>query len=151
MSVKARIVGDETVPAQNDAMLRYGAATLAFASQLIHLWILQEEFLFRPLSGGLIFLAAVCQGFLAAGLLFGSGKWMVRFGMALNFSLALVWISTRFVGYPGLLGFSRLPVEPLNLAAFAAEVAIVFLLVGVARNSTSGRDAEPRPQPAQKD
>lgn len=132
MSVKTAKIGDGGVNSErSEAIPRYGAATLAFASQLIHLWVLQEEFLFRPLSGGLIFLAAVCQGILAASLVFGSGKWMVRFGIFINTLAAISWITTRFFGVPTLLGFASLPVEPLNLVAFAAEVALIALLFGM--------------------
>lgn len=89
--------------------------------------------MFRPLSGGLIFLVTICQGFLAASLLFGPGKWMLRFGILLNACVVLTWVVTRFVGYPPLLGFARLPVEPLNLAAFAAEIALLILLFKIGR------------------
>lgn len=126
------------IPVQNDAMLCYGAAALAFVSQVIHLWVLQEEFVFRPLSGFLIFLAAICQGFLAVSLLFGPGKWMVRFGILLNACVVLTWVGTRFVGYPGLLGFARLPVEPPNLAATAAEIALLALLFRIGGQIKSG-------------
>jgi hypothetical protein len=50
-----------------------------------------------------------------------------------------------------VLGFDRLPVEPLNLAATAAEVALVILLVGIVRNSTARRETESCPQPTQRD
>lgn len=127
---------ERTMAERSDAMLRYPAAMLAFASQQIHLWVLQDEFLFRPLSGFLIFLVAVCQGLLAASLLFGPGKWMPRFGILLNAGVVLTWAVTRFVGYPTLLGFSWLPVEPLNLAATAAEISLVVLLFRISRRSS---------------
>ncbi len=129
-----------SVPGRGEARLRLPAAALALFSQAAHLWALQEEFLFRPLSGGLVFLAAVCQGFLAASLLFGSGTWTVRFGIALNACLALVWAATRFVGSPGFLGFDRLPVEPLNLAVAVAEVVLLALLFGIARKPAASKE-----------
>ncbi len=146
-TMEARIEGGGMNPVQNDAMLRYGAAALALVSQAIHLWVLQEEFVFRPLSGGLIFLVAVCQGFLAASLVFGPGKWMVRFGILLNASAAISWVATRFVGAPTLLGFASLPVEPLNLVAFAAEVALLILLFKMRRGHRATKDsAIPNPE-----
>ena len=114
--------------------LHYLAALLACASQLIHLWILPGEFVVRPLSGSLILLVAICQGFLAMSLLFGPGRWMVRFGILLNVCVVLTWIVTRFFGFPALLGFSRLSVEPLNLIATVAEVALLVLLFRIGRN-----------------
>ena len=59
------------------AKARYAAA-LAFASQLLHLWMLPGTVVARPLTGSFMFLAAVCQGLLAASLLFGPGRWTVR-------------------------------------------------------------------------
>lgn len=134
---------ERTMPERSDAARRYVAATLAFASQAIHLWVLQEEFLFRPLSGGLVFLVAVCQGILAASLLLGVGKWMARFGIFLNVCVVFAWVATRFVGHPGLLGFERLPVEPLNLVATVAEVALVVLLVKIGHRTEGEKRRRP--------
>ncbi|MGB3632503.1 MAG: hypothetical protein WA982_00530 [Rubrobacteraceae bacterium] len=111
--------------------LHYPAAALAFTSQLIHLWILPAEFVVRPLSGFFVLLVAICQGFLAVSLLFGPGKWTVRFGILINTCVVLTWTVTRFFGFPALLGFARLPVEPLNLTATLVETALLALLFGV--------------------
>ncbi len=110
------------------------AAALAFASQLAHLWILPGEFVVRPLVGAFVFLAAVGQGLLGASLLFGAGRWAGRFGILLNTTIVFVWIVTRFWGFPAAVGFTRLPVEPLGLAATAAEVALIVLLVSLRKN-----------------
>lgn len=125
---------------QATAAFRYAAAALAFASQLIHLWLLPGEFVVRPLPGSLIFLVAVCQGLLAVSLLFGPGKWTVRFGILINVGVVLAWVVTRFAGFPPLLGFAELPVEPLNLAATAAEIVLVVLLFGISRELKSKRN-----------
>ena len=91
------------------------AAALAFAWQLVQLWILPGEFAARPLVGALVFLAAVCEGLLAASLLLlGSGRWAVRLGIVLNTTIVFVWIVTRFWGFPAAVWFARLPVEPLT-------------------------------------
>ena len=74
------------------------AAALAFASQLVHLWILPGEFAARPLVGVPVFLAAVCEGLLAASFLLGSGRWAVRLGILLNTTIVFVWVVTRFWG-----------------------------------------------------
>lgn len=118
---------------------RYLAAALAFASQLIHLWILPGEFVVRPLSGSLILLIAACQGFLAVSLLFGPGRWMVRFGILINICVVLTWTVTRFFGFPALLGFSRLPIEPLNLTATVAEIILIVLLLKIGRDLKTTR------------
>jgi hypothetical protein len=110
------------------------AAALAFASQLVHLWILPGHFAARPLVGVLVFLAAVCEGLLAASLLLGPGRWAVRLGIVLNATIVFVWIVTRFWGFPAAVGFMRLPMEPLGLAATAGELALIVLLVRLRKN-----------------
>ena len=121
------------------------AAALAFASRLVHLWILPREFAARPLVGALVFLAAVCEGLLAASLLLlGSGRWAVRLGIVLNTTIVFVWIVTRFWGFPAAVGFARLPVEPLGLAAKVTEVALIVLLVGIGRHAKKARKKKAR-------
>jgi hypothetical protein len=114
------------------AMARY-AATLAFASQLIHLWVLPGAFAARPLVGSFVFLAAVCQGMLAASLLVNPGRWTIRFGLLLNATIVLAWAATRVAGFPALFGFARLPVEPVGLDATVIEIALLVLLLKIGR------------------
>jgi hypothetical protein len=110
------------------------AAALAFASQLLLLWVLPQEFATRPLTGSFVLLAAVCQGMLAARLLLGPARWAVRLGILLNATVVFVWIVTRFWRFPAAVGFMRLPMEPLGLAATAGELALVVLLVRLRKN-----------------
>ena len=110
------------------------AAALAFASQLLLLWVLPQEFATRPLTGSFVLLAAVCQGMLAARLLLGPARWAVRLGILLNATVVFVWIVTRFWGFPAAVGFMRLPMEPLGLAATAGELALIVLLVRLRKN-----------------
>ena len=121
-------------PKENMPTLRYAAAALACASQFTHLWILPEEFAIRPLVGAFVLLAAIFQGLLAVSLFFGPGRWMLRFGILLNATIAFVWVMTRFWGFPAAVGFARLPVEPLGLATTAVEVALIVLLVRLRKN-----------------
>jgi hypothetical protein len=120
------------------------AAALAFASQLIHLWILPGEFAARPLVGALVFLAAVCEGLLIASLLLVPGRWAVRLGILLNAIIVFVWIVTRFWGFPAAVGFALLPVEPLGLAATVAQVALIVLLAGIGRHAKKERNKQAR-------
>lgn len=129
----------EMVSGRDSATLRCGAAALAFGSRLVHPWVFQRQFLIRPLVGGLAFLVDIGQGLSAAGLMFGPGRWMVRFGIALNASVVLASVATRFVGNPGFLGFDRLPVEALNLTATAWQVAPLLLLFTIGREPGSAR------------
>jgi hypothetical protein len=120
------------------AMARYAAA-LAFASQLIHLWVLPGAFVARPLTGSFVFLAAVCQGLLGASLLFGPGRWTIRFGLLLNATIVLAWAATRVAGFPALFGFARLPVEPVGLMATLIEIALLVLLLKIGRGLRTER------------
>jgi hypothetical protein len=120
------------------------AAALAFASQLVHLWILPGHFAARPLVGVLVFFVAVCEGLLAASLLLGPGRWAVRFGILLNATIVFVWIVMRFWGFPAAVGFALLPVEPLGLAATVAEVALIVLLAGIGRHAKKERNKQAR-------
>jgi hypothetical protein len=116
------------------------AAALAFASQLLHLWVLPEAFVARPLTGSFILLAAVGQGLLGASLLFGPGRWTVRLGLLLNGTIGLVWTATRVAGFPALFGFARLPVEPVGLVTTVIEIALLILLLKIGR----GLKTEPK-------
>jgi hypothetical protein len=120
------------------------AAALAFVSQLVYLWILPGEFAARPLVGAFVFLAAVCEGLLAASLLLGPGRWAVRLGILLNATIVFVWIITRFWGFPAAVGFAQLPVEPLGLAATVAEVALILLLARIGRHARKERNKQAR-------
>jgi hypothetical protein len=116
------------------------AAALAFASQLLHLWVLLEAFVARPLSASFVLLAAVCQGLLGASLLFGPGRWTIRFGLLLNATIVLSWAATRVAGFPALFGFARLPVEPVGLVTTVIEIALLILLLNIGR----GLKTEPK-------
>jgi hypothetical protein len=118
----------------NVSTLRYAAAALAFVSQLAYLWSLPGEFVIRPLVGAFVLLAAIFQGLLAVSLFFGPGRWMLRFGILLNATIAFVWVMTRFWGFPAAVGFARLPVEPLGLVTTAVEVELIVLLVRLRKN-----------------
>jgi hypothetical protein len=106
---------------------------------LLLLWALPGEFAARPLTGSFVFLAAVSQGLLAASILFGPGKWAVRFGLLLNATIVLAWIATRVAGFPALFGFARLPVEPVGLVATVIEIALLVLLLKIGRGLKTER------------
>jgi hypothetical protein len=115
------------------------AAALAFASQLIYLWMLPGAFVARPLTGSFVLLAAVCQGMLATSLLFGPGRWTIRLGLLLNATIVLAWAATRVAGFPALFGFARLPVEPVGIMATFIEIALLVLLLKIGRELKTER------------
>ena len=102
-------------PQRGGAALRYPAASLAFASELIHLWVLPGQFVAAMLPGLFFLLVAACQVLLAVSLLFGPRRWTLRFGILLNlfvnFGLAFFWpfdlatlLLFAFMVAAGLLG-----------------------------------------------
>jgi hypothetical protein len=113
--------------------LRYPAAALAFASELIHLWVLPGQFVVAMVPGLFFLLVAMSQGLVAVSLLFGRGRWTLRFGILLNLFIVLVWLLTRLVSVPELFEPIRLPVGGLDLAATAVEVLLLVLLVTLRR------------------
>ncbi len=115
------------------ARVRYLAAGLAFASELIHLWAVPGWYAEWNTAGYLLLFVAGCQGALGVSLLFGAGKRPLRLGILFNLFVVFVWAFTRVVGIPAWLAFMPLPVEASGLLATAAEVALVVLLVVLLR------------------
>src|SRR3712207_6528691 len=114
--------------------LRYPAAGLALVSELIHLWVLPGQLVVAMLPGLFFLFVAMSQGLLAVSLLFGAGRWTLRFGILFNLFVVFVWSFTRVVSVPELFAPVRLPVGGLDLAATAAEVALMILLVRLRRS-----------------
>lgn len=130
-----------TYPEQNGAALRYLAAALAFASELIHLWVLPGQLVAAMLPSIFFFLVAIGQGLLAVNLMLDPGRWTLRFGILLNLLVVFVWVFTRVVSVPELFAPVRMPVEGLDLMATAAEVALVVLLARLRRVLPPGKRA----------
>jgi hypothetical protein len=127
-------VKSTTYPKETTPTLRYAAAALAFASELIHLWVVPGQLVAAMLPGVFFLLVAVGQGLLGASLLFGPGRWALRFGIPLNVFVILVWAITHVVSVPELFEPLRLPIEGLGAIATAAEAALVVLLVRLRRS-----------------
>jgi hypothetical protein len=138
-------------PDRGGAALRYPAAVLAFVSEVIHLWVLPGQFVVAMLPAIFFLLVAMSQGLLAVSLLFGPGRWTLRFGILLNLSVVLVWAFTRVVSVPELFEPVRLPVGGLDLAATAVEVALVVLLVRLRRSFPSEKRGRRMQQEARRE
>lgn len=117
--------------------LAVAAAGLAFASELIHLWVLPGEFALAPLRGMFFLLVAMAQGALAVNLLFGPRRWTLRLGLVLNVVIVAIWAFTRLVGLPMMITFVRLPVGALDLTATALEIALIAALIALRRMAPS--------------
>jgi hypothetical protein len=119
---------------ENESTLLYAAAALAFAAQAIHLWVLPSKIVFAFLPGVFFLVVAIGQGLLGVRLLFGPGKWAIRLGIALNLSVAAVWVPTRLVSLPNVTGTMGPGIDPLGLTTTIAEVVLVILLVVYTRS-----------------
>jgi hypothetical protein len=120
--------------AQDRAALRYVAAALAFVSELIHLWVLPEQYAIWGGRGIFFLVVAACQGSLAVSLMFGPGRRTLTWGILLNLFVVFVWAFTRVLGLPAWTVFIPLPLGALDLTATAAELALVVLLVRLRRD-----------------
>jgi hypothetical protein len=109
------------------------AAALAFVSELIHLWVLPEQYAVWMGRGIFFFVVAACQGALAGSLLFGPGRKALTLGIVLNLFVVFIWAFTRVAGLPAWTVLMPLRVGALDLTATAAELALVVLLVRVRR------------------
>jgi hypothetical protein len=116
-------------PERGGVALRYLAVSLAFVSELIHLWALPSQLVVAMLPGIFFLLVAMGQGLLAVSLLFGPGRSTVRFGILLNLFVVFVWAFTRVVSVPELFAPVRVPVDGLGAVATVVEVALLILLV----------------------
>lgn len=121
-------------PERKRFALRYAAAALALASELIHLWVIPGQLVAAMLPAIFFLFVAAGQGLLAVSLLFGFGRWTVRLGLLLNLSVIFVWVLTRLVSVPELFEPLRLPFEGLGFLATAVEVVLVLALVGLRRS-----------------
>jgi hypothetical protein len=124
----------ETQSVRDKATLCYVTAALALGAQLIHLWVLPEQYAIWGGRGIFFMAVAACQGALAVSLMFGPGRRTLTWGILLNLFVVFVWAFTRVVGLPAWTVLKPLPVGALDLTATAAELALVVLLVRVRRD-----------------
>lgn len=118
-----------------DTGLRIGAAGLAFGSELIHLWVLPDEFTLSALRGLFFLVVAMAQGAVAVNLLLGPGRWTLRLGLALNVAVVTLWTFTRVIGLPMWIDFRPLPFGVPDLLATALELALIACLTLLRRRA----------------
>ncbi len=141
----------ETRSIRDKATLRYVAAALAFVSELIHLWVLPDQYAIWVGRGVFFFVVAACQGALAVSLLFGYGRKTFTWGLLLNLFVVFVWAFTRVAGLPAWTVLIPQSVGALGLTATTTELALVTLLARLRRDLPrkergSGRRARTLPQ-----
>jgi len=127
------VVEPTTTPTPIRSPLRYVAAGLAFASELIHLWQVPDEFITWPLRGIFFLLVSIGLGALSVNLLFDPRRWTIRLGVALNAYIIAVWTFTRLVGVPNWISFDQQPVNAQGVVAMAISAVLIGTLAVLGR------------------
>jgi hypothetical protein len=128
------------LPLFQKKILRYVGASLCFLSELIHLWLLPQQYetffiaLFY-LNYGLMFLfIAMAQGVIGASLLFEPGHRLLSFGLWVNALIVVLYIFTHTIGVLVGLAFLPLPIDAWGVGATLAESAAVVILLLLRRD-----------------
>ena len=121
-------------------LMYYVGAGLCFLSELIHLWLLPQQYeiyfvaLFH-LNYGLMFLfIAMAQGVIGASLLFEPGRRLLSFGLWVNALIVVLYIFTHTIGVLIGLAFLPLPIDAWGVGATLAESATVVILLLLRRD-----------------
>lgn len=111
----------------------YAAAALSLAAALIHLWVTPEHFKEWWGYGAFFLGTAVFQGAYGLALLRWPRPSLFSLGIAANLGVVVLWLVTRTAGIPffGPDAGEMETVGALDLAATAAELALVFVLAGL--------------------
>jgi len=72
------------LPTHHTKLLRYMAAGMCFLSELIHLWLLPEQYEIFIGYGIVFLLIAMAQGIIGANLLFEPRRRLLTFGLWVN-------------------------------------------------------------------
>jgi hypothetical protein len=111
-------------------VLRSIAAGMCFLSELIHLWLLPEQY-GTFIGYGIVFLLiAMAQGYIGAHLLFEPRRRLLTFGLWVNALIVVLYIFTHTIGVPVGLAFLPLPIDIWGVgAAIVSLVAVILLLL----------------------
>lgn len=112
-------------------MVVYGAAAISVVAATIHLWATPEHF-YEWWGYGLFFLAvALAQGLFGVMILRWPGQRFALAGILGNLSIILVYLLSRTTGIPVGPHTGAEEAGALDMAATAAEIALVVLLVSL--------------------
>ena len=108
--------------------MRYTIASLCLLSELIHLWLLPEQY--ETFSGyGVIFLLiALAQGFIGVLFLFEVCRRLITFALWINILVAMLYIFTHTIGVLVGLALLPLPVDVFGIIATGAEIIAIVVL-----------------------
>ena len=114
---------------QQKTLMRCTIASLCFVSELIHLWLLPEQYEVFSVYGIIFLLIAMAQGFIGMSFLFEPHRRIITFSLWVNVLVTFLYIFTHTIGVLVGLAFLPLPIDTLGVIATATEIlAIGFLL-----------------------
>ena len=99
------------LPLFQKKILRYVGASLCFLSELIHLWLLPQQYEIFFVYGLIFFVIAMAQGVIGASLLFEPGRRLLSFGLWVNALIVVLYIFTHTIGVLVGLAFLPLPID----------------------------------------
>lgn len=128
--VQSGTTSSTTTPfsARHTKRLRTIAAGMCFLSELIHLWLLPEQYEIFIGYGIIFLLIAMVQGFIGAQLLFEPRRRLLTFGLWVNALIVVLYGFTHTIGVPVGLAFLPLPVDVWGVGAVMTSLVVVVLL-----------------------
>lgn len=109
---------------------RWMPAALAFTAEIGHLAAAVVEAPAWPLISGFHILVAAALGLIGVGLLRQRPRRRVlRYGRLLAIAVPVLWLTSRSVGLPLLLTFTRLEVDPLGITVSLTELTLAVTLL----------------------
>jgi hypothetical protein len=110
-------------------LMYYVGAGLCFLSELIHLYLLPQQYEIFFVYGLIFLVIAMTQGVIGASLLFEPGRRLLFFGLWVNALIVVLYIFTHTIGVLVGFVFFPLPIDAWGVGATMAEsVAVVILL-----------------------
>jgi cobalamin biosynthesis protein CobD/CbiB len=113
--------------ASQKRLMGFIGAGLCFFSELIHLWLLPEQYETYFVYGLVFLLIAMTQGVIGANLLFGS-RHLLTF-VWINVLIIILYGFTHTIGVLVGLAFLPLPVDVWGVAATLAEVLVIVVIL----------------------
>ena len=126
---------DPRFTARQKQIMRSVGAVACFVSELIHLWLLPEQYEVFVGYGLIFLLIAMAQGVIGANLVFAPRRRLLTFGLWVNGSLVFLYLFTHTVGVLVAEAFLPLPVDLFGVAATLCEMLVIGMLFLLRRES----------------
>ncbi|GCE23020.1 hypothetical protein [Dictyobacter kobayashii] len=114
--------------AHHTKRLRSIAAGMCFLSELIHLWLLPEQYEIFIGYGIIFLLITMVQGFIGVHLLFEPRRRLLTSGLWVNAFIVVLYGFTHTIGVPVGLAFLPLPIDVWGVMTVMISLLVVVLL-----------------------